>query len=296
MPRRVGSSIGTHTHTTHQGHANLPARQGVDVHSVDNAGRTALHAACIVATDEGALGVVTCLLAAGAPRRAKAHDGNLARDLASFRGHNATLSVLCDRQWAVLAAAAEGDARELVRLLTRRSVGGLCARTACAVAISERGSSGLKPIMAAARAGHDNTVVVLLEAGADIDGASSSGQLAIEVALRNGHQATVELLAERAPKGSKTLELAASLQVNGGGGRGAGGVDILMSSLVLQAKAAGQLADGPPPAERACHSSDAASAAPAALGSGFVAKLRAKRAAAAAAIVAALGGDNDSGA
>ena len=67
---------------------------------------------------------VACLLAAGAPRKLEDNDGFDAAGRARIAGHRASRSLLKERAWAVLNAAAAGDVRELRRLLTRRSVKG----------------------------------------------------------------------------------------------------------------------------------------------------------------------------
>ena len=71
--------------------------KGADPRAVDRGGHTPLHAACAGDTDDGALGVVTCLLAAGVPRRAASHAGATAAELARCRGHHLTLVVFIDQ-------------------------------------------------------------------------------------------------------------------------------------------------------------------------------------------------------
>ena len=248
--------------------------KNIDIGAADKGGRTALHAACSSDTDEGALAVVTVLLAAGAPRKKTAKDGNTAKQTAILRGHMMTVAVLSDRKWAAVTAASSGDVSELKRLLSRRSVGGYDELVVNSVASSQNGSQGAAPLMAAARKGHMDALVLLLGAGANSDQASATGQLPIDVAFRNGHMDAVELLATNAAAGTKCAARAAELKAKGltiGNGNA-------FAALVASARTG-----APKPMSVLATRAEGVSVEKAAA-TGLVAKLRAKQAAAAAVV------------
>jgi ankyrin repeat protein len=243
--------------------------KNIDVGAVDRKGHTALHAACSGDADEGALAVVTVLLAAGVPRKKMAKDGNTAKQIAMLRGHMMTVAVLSDRQWAAVTAASSGDVPELKRLLSRRSVGGYDELVVNSVA-----PGAVAPLMAAARKGHIEALVLLLGAGANADQASATGQLPIDVAFRNGHMDAVELLATNAAAGTKCAVRAAELKAKGltiGNGNA-------LAALVASARTG-----APKPMSVLATRAEGVSVEKAAA-TGLVAKLRAKQAAAAAVV------------
>ena len=150
---------------------------GADPDSSQPEGETAL----MTAARSGSLDVVELLIARGADVKAKE----------TWRGQTATM-------WA----AAEGHAA-VVRLLASRGAD-IHARSTFPEVAPGRGPGrrrdapeGLTPVLFAVRHGHIDTVMALLDAGADVNETSPSGYSLLHLAILNAHFELAAVLLDR---------------------------------------------------------------------------------------------------
>jgi ankyrin repeat protein len=138
----------------------------------------------VLAVREGSMRVFDVLLAHPATRlEAAAINGNTALMMAAYKGNMPAVQALLakgarvDRAgWSPLHYAAAGGADDIARLLLERR--------APIDAESPRASGMYTPLMMAAREGHESTVRLLLEAGADARRKDSEGLTAAQIAKR----------------------------------------------------------------------------------------------------------------
>jgi ankyrin repeat protein len=131
-------------------------------------------------------------------RGARVDDANVAGETALLaaarRGHADAVSLLLaagariDRanaagETALHVAGLAGDARSLIALTDRNRA-----------AIDVRDRAGRTPLMAAAEAGKNEAVRILIDAGADRSVRSNRGETAETLAAARGHTAVVSLL------------------------------------------------------------------------------------------------------
>lgn len=136
---------------------------------------------------------VTAMIAKGADPSAVGPNGDPALVVAARAGYEATLAALLKGGAKVDAVNSFGDSAIMIAAL-----GG---RTAIVKKLIAAGSNvnrpGWTPLIYASTEGHDDVVVVLLDAGADVNLASPNGTTALMMAARGAHDQTVDLLLAR---------------------------------------------------------------------------------------------------
>jgi ankyrin repeat protein len=138
----------------------------------------------VLALREGSMKVFDVLLEHPATRlEAAAINGNTALMMAAYKGNMPAVQALLakgarvDRAgWSPLHYAAAGGADDIARLLLEKR--------APIDAESPRASGQYTPLMMAAREGHESTVRLLLDAGADARRKDSEGLTAAQIAAR----------------------------------------------------------------------------------------------------------------
>jgi ankyrin repeat protein len=138
----------------------------------------------VLALREGSMKVFDVLLEHPATRlEAAAINGNTALMMAAYKGNMPAVQALLakgarvDRAgWSPLHYAAAGGADDIARLLLEKR--------APIDAESPRASGQYTPLMMAAREGHESTVRLLLDAGADARRKDSEGLTAAQIAER----------------------------------------------------------------------------------------------------------------
>ena len=162
---------------------------GVNVHAVDNGGRTAL----MVAAQSGDAFVVHGLIQVGARLDTEDEDGNTAIMLAAIGGRLDVVSVLvkagakldvCDKggNTAIMHAAVKGDTNVASQLFEASANLEVCNK------------DGNTATMLAAAEGHAHTVNKLVQAGANFEACDECGRTAIMLAASKGHELVVHEL------------------------------------------------------------------------------------------------------
>lgn len=154
--------------------------------------------ALIVALRENALAAFDVLLAQpGIKIEQTAPNGNNALMMAAFKGHKKPLLALLEKGaavnrpgWSALHYAAAGGDDEITRILLARGA-----------ALNAPARGLLTPLMMAAREGHESTVKVLLDAGADTRLTDSDNQTARQIAEKADKPRIAAMISEKA--GSK---------------------------------------------------------------------------------------------
>ena len=223
-PSSSESGRGSTPSSSESGHGSTPRQQidfsivrkfvelGVNVHAVNNRGRTAL----MVAAQRGDAFVVHELSQVGARLDAEDEDGNTAIMLAAIGGHFDVVGVLvkagaeldvCDKggNTAIMHAAVKGDTNVVSQLIE------------ASVDLEVRNKDGKTAIMLAATERHAHTVYKLVQAGANFEACDKCGRTAIMLAAITGQAQTVNALLwvdanleVRAKDGSTAIVLAAS--------------------------------------------------------------------------------------
>jgi class 3 adenylate cyclase len=133
------------------------------------------------------------LLNAGAQVNAENMRGRTALTEAAAEGHTEAVQILLDHQAAVNAGKSSSFGRSFLGSL-RTGFGLLGTET------EFDSRDGWSPLMMAASKGHSDTVLVLVEKGADLNVQDDQGSTALMLAAGNGHMRSVELLLEARAK------------------------------------------------------------------------------------------------
>lgn len=218
----------------HNSVVSLLLDRGADPSQKNNAGHTALHKAAVrgktrvvrllldhagansvdvnARTDDSAdtaltlaswcghLDTVELLLNRGADPCAVTSGGNNGMHLAASRGFTAVITLLLDRGaamrqenpdgWTALDWAAYNGAAVLVQTLLAHSRNDGWQLHASA-------ATGKTAVHIAAEQGHPSTVIMLLDAGADVDAVAAAGDTPLHLAAAKGHVEVAERLLER---------------------------------------------------------------------------------------------------
>jgi ankyrin repeat protein len=153
--------------------------------------------ALVIAVREGSMNVLKALLAYPATRvDATAMNGNTALMMAAYKENAPALEALLARGaavnrpgWTALHYAAASGDDAIVRLLLGRG--------ARIDAVSPPASGAYTPLMMAAREGHQDTALLLIDAGANPQRKNAEGLSAAQIADRADHKAIAVAIGAR---------------------------------------------------------------------------------------------------
>jgi ankyrin repeat protein len=153
--------------------------------------------ALVVAAREGSMNVLAVLLAQPGIRvDATAMNGNTALMMAAYKHNQPAVDALLARGaavnrpgWTALHYAAAGGDNDIARLLLGRG--------ARIDAVSPPASGAYTPLMMAAREGHQDTALLLLEQGANPLLRNGEGLTAAQIAERADHKAIATAIGSR---------------------------------------------------------------------------------------------------